>query len=602
MIEWLRAGKTANFYSLTQSLTNSTVDDLFRDIRGSHSSPSQNVFCHRRVRSGEAFWSSICFLFHSSPSFLLEEAYVRDRICGFLLIVEYRDHLAVFKSRLNTPVSFATRYLGRVSSDRVDVAIARHDAVFEKIRLRSMSVSKFALRNKTLEADDLGNTVGPAGSSRYAPQGYRVRAGADHFSATPSTGRIAQRSDRVGLPMLVEYAKTIIDELVDGSGTTAPFIRTFARAIDLESIQGAARPTTFAVDVAGLGEALHEQGEIRLVRKQGGARVVLTKAEVDAVLAELDRVFEVRGNEKLLGIHDRDNDNRVGAIAINKARIALRDLSLPLTSELEVEWVAHAGSQDPDRLALRQYIDREDGFIVLFDNLSLAYLDGTLFRDESLIGGGSNLMRHLRTEPTLAAVTDEKGTLTPRHAAFDRDSTFGVVVASVSEGDDVLVCDDLGDEWADFIGLNNASSPPRVTFYHAKHGALSLGAKPFHISVSQAIKNLGRLNLSSGTMAGKFRKWRGNYKGDRTSIPRISRGNSRTLAADFERAQSAPDAIRRVFIVTSSLSFRAVQRALAGIAAGRTPDPHFVQLYWLLLSFFSACLEVGAHGYIVCQE
>jgi hypothetical protein len=50
------------------------------------------------------------------------------------------------------------------------------------------------------------------------------------------------------------------------------------------------------------------------------------------------------------------------------------------------------------------------------------------------------------------------------------------------------------------------------------------------------------------------------------------------------------------------LSRGAVECALAGIAAGRTPDPYFVQLYWLLLSFFSACSEMNALGYVVCQE
>ena len=70
-------------------------------------------------------------------------------------------------------------------------------------------------------------------------------------------------------------------------------------------------------------------------------------------------------------------------------------------------------------------------------------------------------------------MTDEKGTFTPTHTVFDPDSTFGVVVNSVANGDDVLVCDDLGDEWADFIGLNSTSNPRRISFYHAKHGNLS---------------------------------------------------------------------------------------------------------------------------------
>ena len=42
---------------------------------------------------------------------------------------------------------------------------------------------------------------------------------------------------------------------------------------------------------------------------------------------------------------------------------------------------------------------------------------------------------------------------------------------------------------------------------------------------------------------------------------RVSRGNVNEIAREFERARNAPDVIRRVFIVTSSLSRGAVRRA-----------------------------------------
>jgi len=278
---------------------------------------------------------------------------------------------------------------------------------------------------------------------------------------------------------------------------------------------------------------------------------------------------------------------------------------LPLSTDIEIEDTKYLLGRDPNRMSLRRYIDREDRFILLFDALSLAYIDGTLFRDDGFVDGGSALLRHLRTNTLLDGVTDEKGTFAPRQVTFDADSTFGVIEANVAEGDEILICDDLGDEWADFIGLNNSSSPPRITFYHAKHGALSLGAGPFHVSVSQAIKNLQRMSLPVESIGAKIRGWRQKYisgGGVRTKIPRIARGNAEGLSEEFARARTAPDAIRRVFIVTSSLSRRAVEGALDDVAAGRSPDPYFVQLYWLLMSFFSACTEMNAHGYIVCRN
>src|SRR5690349_11000368 len=114
MIDELRVGKTANFYSLNRALSNAAVDELFTRIRAGQPSPSQNLMYHRRVRAGNAHWSALSFLYDRLPSFVTEDAGVRERICGFVLLVEYRNHVAIFKSKLDLPAAFATRYLGRV--------------------------------------------------------------------------------------------------------------------------------------------------------------------------------------------------------------------------------------------------------------------------------------------------------------------------------------------------------------------------------------------------------------------------------------------------------------------------------------------------------
>lgn len=168
-----------------------------------------------------------------------------------------------------------------------------------------------------------------------------------------------------------------------------------------------------------------------------------------------------------------------------------------------------------------------------------------------------------------------------------------------------MICDDLGDEWADFIGINTKGAPPTITFYHAKHGKLSLGAGAFHISVSQAEKNLGRLALPKAAIEAKFDAWeKGPYKNSKTvtAIARLVRGGPKVdIEKQLARLRNSPEVVKRVSIVTSSLSKKAVEEVFAGIKNGKRPTAHFVQLYWLLSSFFSACAEVGAAGYVICQ-
>ena len=195
MIDWLRAQKSSNFYVRRKRLPKAAVVDLFREIRQSSDSPSNNIFLHVRETLGDARWSAISFFYERKPLFLeLPADHTKERVCGFLLIVEYRNHAALFKSSLDVPSDFKTEYLQRVGDDKIETAIASVDAAFEQIRLRNMATSKYALRSKTLEADNLETVVASTGASRFVPRGYRIRRGEDHYTATPSSGRISLRS------------------------------------------------------------------------------------------------------------------------------------------------------------------------------------------------------------------------------------------------------------------------------------------------------------------------------------------------------------------------------------------------------------------------
>lgn len=604
MINWLRAFKSANFYGKRRRLTKKAISDLFREIRQNSESPSKNIFQHVKETTGHSSWSALAFTYERDPAFLdLPADNMKECICGFLLLVEYRDHVAVFKSNLEIPSEFKTKYFQRIADERVEVAIARADATFEQIRLRNMASSKFALRNKTLEANDLRNVVGPSGASRYVPRGYRVRRGKDTYGATPDSGKISMRSDRGDHYELIKWSDTVIDLLVDHKGAASAFILTFARPISLKSMPSIA-PAQLAIDVPRLTEELFESTDaMQLVRGTGHTAVVLDKAETELTLDALEQPLAVRKVRKEIRIFNPVDNSQVGIINIAKTRISLRKFDLPEIDSVYIKpAIADPGGHD-NGVSLKRYIDQNDLFTVLFDDPSIVYMEGTLYKDDSLTDG-KTFLSYIHSDQTLNTATDEKGTFTPAHLTFDADSIFGTIVDRIATDDEVLVCDDLGDEWADFIGINGNHRPKTITFYHAKHRAPSLSASALHVVVSQAIKNLSRIGLASEDVAAKFGKWTDTYVNENsaTLIPRIVRGNEVTLRAKIAEVLESPDTIRRVFIVTSSLSKAQLVQSFSAIRGGQAPKPHFVQLYQLLMSYFSACIEVGAYGSVICQE
>lgn len=511
----------------------------------------------------------------------------------------------MFKSGFEVPSSFRSAYFGKIPSEKIERVIARQDGIFEKLRLRNMSASPLTLYSKTLEARNLESTVAISSASRFIPQGYCVRRPDGVYSATPTTGRIAKRADRANIENAVVWASEISDLLIADDGVSSNFIRNFAKQLDLTSISPTVSPTFVSIDIVGLSRAIFDvQDGIRLVRKTGSHTEELNHAEAEAILSLLDQTFPVQADSGIYRVLHADDQTTIANLRIGKSRIGLKNFQLPELETIFVERRYFQLGEDLNTRSLADYIDREDLFIVVFDDLELAYIEGTLFRDEGLVGGGETFLAHLKPNLSLATATSEKGEFQTNQVSFSPQSVFQVIVDQIAAADDVLLCDDLGDEWADFIGISTGTNPVMISFYHAKHGVPSLSASAFHISVGQAIKNLGRMTLPADMLVTKLACWDDYYRHSsvQTQIHRMIRGGSPSeIEPKIQNVQSKPDVLLRVFIVTSCLSRTQVEDVFANAAQGISPPPHFVQLYWLLVTYFSACAEMGVRGYVICR-
>ena len=183
------------------------------------------------------------------------------------------------------------------------------------------------MRTKMLEAHDLRSVLSPSGTSRYVPAGFRTREADIHYTATPGTGRIAVRSDRIGHEKLIQWAIEVVDRLTDTSAALSPFIGNFARPIPLTAMPSNLQSTSIAIDVAALNEQLFEEPgpAFRLFRVDGdGNQTTLSYAEVTELLEALALTFEVRRVKNELRIIDPRKGKSIGEIRIGKSRISLR--------------------------------------------------------------------------------------------------------------------------------------------------------------------------------------------------------------------------------------------------------------------------------------
>ena len=262
--------------------------------------------------------------------------------------------------------------------------------------------------------------------------------------------------------------------------------------------------------------------------------------------------------------------------------------------------VKQLGGNTTEKCRLATWINRNELFRIVFSQPEYFYSNGQLYHRTGFDSDVALVRRVITARHELNLADSEKGKPEPNTATdmqFPAKSIFRIVEDSLLQNSDYLWCSDLGDEWADYISLNNDA----IIFAHCKHGKkTTLGATPYQVVVGQAMKNLGNVKSTPSEFtkkietAGKKPTWKS------TGIQKL-RTPSKTWAnfkTDFEKKIGNPNFAREVHLVITMLSVVEFQAE----AKKTKKKASFVQLVWLLSSFINSCLEMGATPKIICKD
>jgi hypothetical protein len=277
--------------------------------------------------------------------------------------------------------------------------------------------------------------------------------------------------------------------------------------------------------------------------------VPLTDAEIEALRLLIRELWVVDGQRSQ---SDVDAGTwRLIAGTTDVGRVTKRASKISLTAQVLTDIKVEHTDGKAENLS-QVFNGADQPFRLTFSEASYAYAAGQLFRDNRLLGNRASLLEVLT--PTLpTAATVEK--VDPRQH--------------------------------------------QVTFYHCKGGHTDVGASCLHEVVSQATKTLGFLTASTAELERRASKWSGLW--NQTSVPRLRRGATvAAFIAAFSQAVAAPQATRRVVLVTSSLSKSAVTQAFHALD-GQGGVPEAVHVLWLLSGFVDQCRNIGAVPEIVCR-
>jgi len=458
--------------------------------------------------------------------------------------------------------------------------------------MRMMNLSRDGIHSSTLEAPDLARSMSTLGANRAIPTGLRIKSGDEVHTVTPNTGRIAQRDARSPLRKLLAWTLAVEQEFARPKPTSG-FIDHFASPMKLSALPAGVQPAGVMLTLAALADGLQDGTYRRVLRQDGmGQFREVTSDGLQQVFEAAREAFEVEQDAGRYWLY-RTPNRRKGELKINKSSISVAGRLLKSF---------HVERMNGERLALGTVINRAQDFLVCFSDPRYAYFSG-LFFDGNLLNQIDGFMSVFVGVPALAHCTSEKGTLTAASNQFPPDSVLGVIQQHIATGDDILMCDDLGDEWADMIGVRTSHAASSHSFYAGKHKAIGLSASNFQDVIGQAQKNLAHINPINAELAAKTSGWGQTYrlKNVVTQIQRLLKGASVAAAVTaIETVLARPITQRRMCLVISFISRAQLASALTQLKNAGTGPSQLIQLLWFVTAFIGSCRNVGAVPVVYC--
>ncbi len=254
------------------------------------------------------------------------------------------------------------------------------------------------------------------------------------------------------------------------------------------------------------------------------------------------------------------------------------------------------------------YINKNGLFCLTFDDPRYMYCMDSCFEDVSGTSEIESILAMLHPQKDIENIRSEKGTFTSKQTSFSSDSMFHYI-ENLHSNHDYIFCDDLGDEWADHLIIDNKEYS--ISFIHSKYSKhRTNSASQLQEVVGQGIKNLGNMHFtseqlvqkSSTSLANNYKSGKGingKGKGIQTKIPRI-RKDAGDLENDINLILKNPKLHRKCILACNFISKSHIEAEFNKLKQGQKVRGNITQWLWILSSFSHAAKDAGVFPMIYC--
>ncbi|HFP6581194.1 TPA: hypothetical protein ACHJYD_001977 [Enterococcus faecalis] len=589
MESFLNLTSNSYLYKITKSLSKKQITQ----IAGEVSKRKKNRFirsakCVEKKFGGKTIkYSLFVFELAKEPTFLVKSRLV-ERTYGYLLIVEYNNYLIVnskhalgLKKALETvgePIDYAT----------LSGFLLTETTSFKRFSMRNTNISSYntSIRRRTVEAKNLVDSFSPLSASKQLVNSFMINTGEDsNYSISLNTSKISEKQKKISFSEFCVWGIGIIDKL----SVYIPndnYLQNFALPSDKEKLKELT-PITIVIDYSNIQEEILNCDKITYITRKGKEKLVSKE-----IISRLLNRDDLQSFELAKDVSD-DKKYFINNDIVKDVYLKKNQKSLKLKSKKLNNLLVYC---DGESTTFCEILNEHGQILVNFSNIEYAYTNNELFFDHQMEQSTKSFLSIFHSYEALSKTTSEKGKITENMNSFAKDTVFKFIEDTFSNND-YLICDDLGNEIADYISVKENET---IDFYHAKSDhTKKLSASAFHIVVSQALKNLGSIvNVEKMDLKNKEKVWNQPYSTSKIDKVTINiKNGSVSKAVDVIRKTSlAPSTTKRVWLVVDFISKKDLISELEN-----GPKKVTIQIIWLVSSFINDCREMGIQPRIACK-
>lgn len=510
---------------------------------------------------------------------------------AYAIVVEYDGYVAITRKHVSQLKAIKS-YLKEVDYQKMTSAFITNDTQYQRIGMKNLDMSAMAIRGKSLEAVNLEDNFSTTGANNFVLNQCRLLNADGVVSLALNSSKVNRIGDKDDFVSYLEWVKKVVD-CFKTCVARQSLLTAFAQSIEYESVRDQLTPASILFYpnelLTAFETGIYDKAVIKIGNEERDCPFLFTDFLKNA---SYNLAVVKEGGDYVISPGKGKPLNLI--MARNKVKI-----------KSEKYEAIHLVKPGGDSESLIDYINENSPFVVYFDQFEYRYTNRKLFKDNALTGNLDFFTSVFETNPRLATglTTSEKGCFTNAHTAFDNTSEFAFVEDEYMGKYDEFICDDLGKEWADHIGIADGG----VSFFLSKYHDSQYSATSFQDVVGQALKNLGNMKPDKAVLEARHDDWNRYYNADHanTQIRRLRKGATVTAAIDhWKQAMLNPNMRRDMYLIVNFIAKNHLVDNLRRMQAGEIfgERKQTVQILWLISSLISQCHEQGIGIHIICKD